>query len=101
MKDSHDVIMAGYQSLEPAQKNLDALVKLIKDKQLRSEGVILVQQNADGKVLEGRYKLRYRVVVEHPLANSGQWEGRHAGYPRTAQTSLRSPLVHSRSPSPS
>ena len=50
MKDTFSVIMAGYQSLEPAQKNFEALVKLIKDKQVRSEGVILVQHDADGKV---------------------------------------------------
>src|SRR6266700_6759036 len=50
MKDTFDVIMAGYQSLEPAQKNFEAFVKLIKDKQVRSEGVILVEQDADGQV---------------------------------------------------
>ncbi|HYB00002.1 MAG TPA: DUF1269 domain-containing protein, partial [Ktedonobacteraceae bacterium] len=50
MKDTYDVIIAGYQSTEQAQQNFDALVKLIKGKQVRSEGVILVQQDADGKV---------------------------------------------------
>jgi arylsulfatase len=50
MKDTYDVILVGYQSIEPAQKNFDDLVKLIKDKQVRSEGVILVEQNADGQV---------------------------------------------------
>ena len=50
MKGTFDVIMAGYQSLEPAQKNFATFVKLIKDKQVRSKGVILVQQDADGKV---------------------------------------------------
>src|SRR5512135_955027 len=50
MKDTFDVIMAGYQSIEPAQKNFEAFVKLIKDKQVRSEGVILVEQDADGQV---------------------------------------------------
>src|SRR5207245_9813886 len=45
-----DVIIAGYQSTGLAQQNFDALVKLIKDKQVRSEGAILVQQDADGKV---------------------------------------------------
>ena len=38
MKDTFDVIIAGYQSVELAQKNFDSLVKLIKDKQVRSEG---------------------------------------------------------------
>ena len=50
MKDTFDVIMAGYQSLEPAQKNFEAFVQLIKDKKVRSEGVILVEHDADGKV---------------------------------------------------
>jgi len=50
MKDTFDVIMAGYQSIEPAQKNFEAFVKLIKDKQVRSEGVILVEHDADGQV---------------------------------------------------
>ena len=50
MKDTFDVIMAGYQSLEPAQKNFEAFVQLIKGKQVRSEGVILVEHDVDGKV---------------------------------------------------
>src|SRR6266516_2059354 len=50
VKDTFDVIMAGYQSLEPAQKNFEAFVKLIKDKRVRSEGVILVEHDADGQV---------------------------------------------------
>src|SRR6266568_2860195 len=50
MNDTFDVIMAGYQSLEPAQKNFEAFVKLIKDKQVRSKGVILVEHDEDGKV---------------------------------------------------
>ena len=53
MKDTFDVIMAGYQSLEPAQKNFEAVVKLIKDKQVRSEGVILVEQDADALLSSG------------------------------------------------
>jgi len=50
MKDTFDVIMAGYQSLEPAQKNFEAFVQLIKGKQVRSEGVILIEHDVDGKV---------------------------------------------------
>jgi uncharacterized membrane protein len=50
VKDTFDVIMAGYQSIEPAQKNFEAFVQLIKEKQVRSEGVILVEHDADGKV---------------------------------------------------
>ena len=50
MNDTLDVIIAGYQSIETAQKNFEAFVKLIKDKQVRSEGVILVEQDASGQV---------------------------------------------------
>ena len=50
MNETFDVIMAGYQSIEPAQKNFKAFVKLIKDKQVRSEGVTLVAHDADGQV---------------------------------------------------
>jgi arylsulfatase A-like enzyme/uncharacterized membrane protein len=50
MSDTSVVIMAGYQSLEPAQKNFEALVAMIKDKQVRAEGVILVAQDAAGQV---------------------------------------------------
>ena len=50
MKDTYDVIMAGYQSLEPAQQNFEAFVKLIKEKRVKSEGVILVEHDVDGKV---------------------------------------------------
>jgi hypothetical protein len=53
VQDTLDVIMAGYQSLEPAQKNFEAAVKLIKDKQVRSEGVILVEQDADALLSSG------------------------------------------------
>src|SRR6266571_6731169 len=50
MKDTFDVIMAGYQNIEPAKKNFEAFVKLIKDKQVRSKGVVLVEHDMDGKV---------------------------------------------------
>jgi arylsulfatase A-like enzyme/uncharacterized membrane protein len=50
MGDSFDVIMAAYPSLGPAEKDFDALVKLIKDKMVRSEGVILVEHDASGQV---------------------------------------------------
>ena len=50
MADMYDVIMAGYQNIGPAQNDFEALVKRIKDRQVKSEGVILVQHDADGKV---------------------------------------------------
>ncbi|MEI6727612.1 MAG: DUF1269 domain-containing protein, partial [Actinomycetes bacterium] len=50
MSDTYDVIMAGYQAIEPAQKDFDELVQLVKDKKVRTEGVILVEHDADGQV---------------------------------------------------
>lgn len=47
------VIMAGYQSIEPAKKNFDRLTELVKNKQIKSEGTILVEQDRDGKVSIG------------------------------------------------
>ena len=50
MGDSFDVIMAAYPSTGPAERDFDALVKLVKDKAVRSEGVILAEHDADGQV---------------------------------------------------
>jgi arylsulfatase len=49
MSGTFDVIMAAYQSTEAAHRDFDALVKLVKDKEVRTEGVILVEHDADGK----------------------------------------------------
>jgi arylsulfatase len=50
VSDTFDVIMAGYQSVEAAQKDFDGLVQLVKDKKVHTEGVILVEHDADGQV---------------------------------------------------
>ncbi|MGE5292955.1 MAG: arylsulfatase [Micromonosporaceae bacterium] len=50
MGDTFDVIMAAYPSVEPAHKDFDALVQLVKDKTVRSEGVILVEHDTSGQV---------------------------------------------------
>ncbi len=50
MGDTFDVIMAAYQSVGPAQRDFDALVELVKGKQVRTEGVILAVHDADGQV---------------------------------------------------
>ena len=50
MSDSYVVIMAAYDSVGAAQRDFDALVKLAKDKQVTTEGVILVERDADGQV---------------------------------------------------
>ncbi|HYB46482.1 MAG TPA: DUF1269 domain-containing protein, partial [Streptosporangiaceae bacterium] len=49
MSDTFDVIMAAYQGIGPAERNFDALVRLVRDKEVRSEGVILVEHDLDGK----------------------------------------------------
>jgi arylsulfatase len=50
MGDSFDVIMAAYPSPGAAERDFDALVALVKDKTVRSEGVIRVEHAADGRV---------------------------------------------------
>ena len=50
MADTYDVIMAGYPSVDAAQKDFDGLVALTRDKKVRTEGVILVEHDADGQV---------------------------------------------------
>jgi arylsulfatase len=43
-----DVVIAAYLIPDLAQKDFDALVKLVEDKQLEVEGVVLVTVDADG-----------------------------------------------------
>ena len=50
MASTFDVIMAAYQDTGPAERDFDSLVQLVKDKADRSEGVILVEHDLDGKV---------------------------------------------------
>ena len=50
MTDTFDVIMAAYPSVGLAQQDFDALVRLVKDKRVRTEGVILVEHDEDGEV---------------------------------------------------
>ena len=50
-KEQNIVIIAAYQALEPAQKNFDALVQLAKGKQIKTDGMILVQKDKEGKVI--------------------------------------------------
>jgi uncharacterized membrane protein len=45
-----DVVIAAYLIPDLAQKDFDALVKLVGDKQLKVEGVALVTHDADGDV---------------------------------------------------
>ncbi|HUK71485.1 MAG TPA: arylsulfatase [Streptosporangiaceae bacterium] len=50
MGNAFDVIMAAYPSIGPAQTDFDALVQLVKDKVVVSEGVIVVAHDTDGQV---------------------------------------------------
>jgi arylsulfatase len=50
MSDTFAVIMAAYPSTGPAEHDFDALVSLVKTKAVRSEGVILVSRDGDGRV---------------------------------------------------
>ena len=50
-KEQNIVIIAAYQAIEPAQKNFDALVQLAKSKQIKTDGMILVQKDKVGKVI--------------------------------------------------
>ncbi len=49
-KEQNIVIIAGYQAVEAAGKNFDALIQLVKDKKIKSDGMILVQKDKDGQV---------------------------------------------------
>jgi arylsulfatase A-like enzyme/uncharacterized membrane protein len=48
--DTFDLILAGYPALEQAQKDFDALVGLVKEKKVRSDGMILVTRDEAGEV---------------------------------------------------
>jgi arylsulfatase A-like enzyme/uncharacterized membrane protein len=50
MSDVMDVVVAAYQDLSATEHDFEALVELVKDKVVRSEGVILVERDADGQV---------------------------------------------------
>ncbi|MFN2181558.1 MAG: arylsulfatase [Candidatus Promineifilaceae bacterium] len=49
-KDKNIVIIAGYRAIEPAKENFDALVQLVKDRSIKSDGMILVQKNEGGQI---------------------------------------------------
>ena len=50
-KEQNIVIIAGYQAVELAQKNFDALLQLVKDKTIKTDGMILVLKDQEGKVM--------------------------------------------------
>jgi len=50
VSETYDLILAGYPALEPAQKDFDELVRLVKEKKVQSDGVILVTKDEGGEV---------------------------------------------------
>ena len=50
MSDTFDLVLAAYPALEPAQKDFDALAALVKEKKVRSDGMILVTRDEAGEV---------------------------------------------------
>jgi arylsulfatase len=50
VSDVLDVIMAGYPAGAAARKDFDQLLKVVKDKKVRSEGLILVEHDEAGQV---------------------------------------------------
>jgi len=50
VSDSFDVIMAAYPATGTAERDFDELVRLVKDRAVRSEGVILVERDGGGQV---------------------------------------------------
>ena len=49
-EDKTIVIVAAYMGTEPAKKNFDQLTQLVKDKKIKSDGMILVEKNKDGQI---------------------------------------------------
>ena len=45
-----DVLVAGYQSIETAQKDFDGLIELVKAKKVKIDGAILVSHDTEGNV---------------------------------------------------
>jgi arylsulfatase len=50
MSETYDLIMAAYREAAAAGKDFDALVQLVEDKRIRSEGVLLVEHDEEGNV---------------------------------------------------
>ena len=50
MGDTYDLILAAYQALDTAQRDFDALVQLVKDKKVKSDGMIMVRRDEAGEV---------------------------------------------------
>ena len=49
-KENNIVIVAAYPKIELAQNNFDALVGLVKDKKIKTDGMILVTKDENGEI---------------------------------------------------
>jgi arylsulfatase len=49
-KGTTDVLVAGYQTVEAAQRDFDGLVELVESKQVKVEGIVLVAHDDQGQV---------------------------------------------------
>jgi arylsulfatase len=50
-KEKNIVIVAAYMAREPAQNDFDQLTQLVKDKQIKSDGMILVEKDQGGELV--------------------------------------------------
>jgi arylsulfatase len=50
VSDTYDLILAAYSEAEAAERDFDEVIRLVKTKKVRSEGVILVRRDEDGEV---------------------------------------------------
>ena len=55
MSASFDVIMAAYPAADSALRDFDALLELVRDETVKSEGVILVEHAAVGRQVPSKH----------------------------------------------
>ena len=67
-EDKNIVIVAAYMGTEPAAKNFDQLTQLVKDKKIKSDGMILVEKDKDGQ-------LRVSETGDHLGRKGVEWGG--------------------------
>jgi arylsulfatase len=67
-KEKNIVIIAAYPAIEPATKNFDQLVQLVKDRKIKSDGMILVQKDNESN-------LTVSETGDHLGRRGGGWGG--------------------------
>jgi arylsulfatase A-like enzyme/uncharacterized membrane protein len=68
MADLTDVLVAGYQGIDEATRDFDALAELVKDKRVEIEGAILITHAIDGTVT-------VRQTADHRGRKGVEWGG--------------------------